>query len=322
MPPRRARYVSAIASVLLWCPSDVLAQAQAAGQAESTPTLSALKQGRASLDRGDLDRARTYFEAALARDPTSAEAHFLLGVVYERQKDFAAAAASYAKAIDYAPRMAEAHDRLGFVLGQQGQTRGGHPPVRTGRPARSRALRRAVPPRRHALVDAGISPARFRALQAAVRLRPDHAEARYYLGLTLEQPRTARAGDRAAARSGPVEPAAGRRCRLRLGTALRGIRRSRRRDRPPRGRRPPRPVGADAQNSLGLALSHAGRGDDAVAVLRATRHGAADLRSGAAEPRHRPDAAGQPGGRRERCTGLSSSSTRPTPKRSTTSGWR
>ena len=115
----------AIGSLLLWCAAAV--QAQPAGgtrdHAASTPTLSPLKQGRASLEAGDLPRARGYIEAALARDPASAEAHFLLGLVREREKDFPAAAAAYTKAIEYAPRMAEAHDRLGFVLGQQGRTR-------------------------------------------------------------------------------------------------------------------------------------------------------------------------------------------------------
>src|SRR5688572_30466803 len=122
MSRRSARHASVIATLLLWCASNVLAQAPGPATVASTAIRSALKQGRAFLDADDLDRARVQAEAVLARDPSSAEAHFLMGVIYERQKDFAAAAISYGRAIGSAPRMAEAHDRLGFVFGQQGQT--------------------------------------------------------------------------------------------------------------------------------------------------------------------------------------------------------
>src|SRR5829696_7366789 len=184
MSRRLAWHASAIALLLLWCASNVLAQAPGSRNVPSTATGSALKQVRSLLAADDLERARGHVEEALARDPASAEAHFLLGVVHERQRDFAAAATSYASAIRSAPRMAEAHDRLGFVLGQQGQT--------------AQAIRKFeeavhLNPR---LFDAQYHLGATRwwikdfdgalpALQAAVLLRPDHAEARYYLGLTL-----------------------------------------------------------------------------------------------------------------------------------------
>src|SRR5215212_5655356 len=69
-----------------------------------------------------LERARVSLDAVLARDPESAEAQYLLGVIAERRKDLTAAAASYQLAIRYAPTMAKARDRLGFVLGQLGRT--------------------------------------------------------------------------------------------------------------------------------------------------------------------------------------------------------
>ena len=150
MSRRWAWRASAIPSLLLWCASNVLAQPRAPS------------------------------------DPTSAEAHFQLGVTYERQKDFAAAAASYARAIDAAPRMAEAHDRLGFVLGQQGQTAKAISEFEEA----VRLNPRLFDAQYHLGAtrwwikdfDEALPP-----LQAAVRLRPDHAEARYYLGLTLER---------------------------------------------------------------------------------------------------------------------------------------
>ena len=107
--------------LLLWCGADCLAQTAVSkpDRTASPPNLSALRQGRALLEANDLERARSLIEAALARDPASADAHFLLGLVCERQKDLAAAATAYARAIEFAPRMAEAYDRLGFVRGQQ-----------------------------------------------------------------------------------------------------------------------------------------------------------------------------------------------------------
>ena len=187
MQQRRAWRASAIAALLLWCPADALAR-QAGGtrnRAASVRGLSALKQAQAWLDAGDLNRARSQIEAVLARDAASAEAHFLMGLLCERLKDFTAAATAYATAIGYAPRMAQARDRLGFVLGQQGKT--------------AEALRQFeeaihVDP---TLFDAQYHLGATRwwtrdfagalpALEAAVRLRPEHAEARYYLGLTLQ----------------------------------------------------------------------------------------------------------------------------------------
>src|SRR6185369_14735939 len=93
MHRRGAWRAPVVAFLLLWCAPDGLAQTADDTHAHSTPSA--------------LTRARALIETGLVR---------------EREKDFPAAAAAYAKAIEYAPRMAEAHDRLGFVLGQQGRT--------------------------------------------------------------------------------------------------------------------------------------------------------------------------------------------------------
>jgi Tfp pilus assembly protein PilF len=96
--------------------------AQEAPRRADTRRPALVEQGLAFLKSNDLDRARGSFEKALARNPTSGEIHYLLGVVDERRKDLAAAAASYASAIRYEPAMAKAHDRLGFLYGQLGRT--------------------------------------------------------------------------------------------------------------------------------------------------------------------------------------------------------
>src|SRR5918993_3838482 len=109
MAPDRRR-VCAVASVLLSAAAvDALPQQQI--RRPDTP-VATLAQGRAFLQANDLERARASVEAVLTSNPASAEAHYLLGMIAERQKDLAAAAAAYQMAIQYAPTKAEAHDRL------------------------------------------------------------------------------------------------------------------------------------------------------------------------------------------------------------------
>src|SRR4051812_41362258 len=82
----------------------------------------AASQVRALIAAGNIDGARAAAEALIASDPHSADGHYLLGLVAERQKDLNLAAQSFGEAISIAPGMAEAHDRLGFVLGERGRT--------------------------------------------------------------------------------------------------------------------------------------------------------------------------------------------------------
>lgn len=74
----------------------------------------ALADGWTRLQAGQLKEAKASFEAALAQDPASAEAHYLLGFVFEREKELQSAVSSYETAIRYAPDLAEARDRLGL----------------------------------------------------------------------------------------------------------------------------------------------------------------------------------------------------------------
>ena len=65
-----------------------------------------------------------FLVAAAPAAVPAAEARRLVaaGLAQEKAGDLAAAAESYRAALRAAPRFAEAHDRLGFVLGQQGRT--------------------------------------------------------------------------------------------------------------------------------------------------------------------------------------------------------
>jgi tetratricopeptide (TPR) repeat protein len=57
-----------------------------------------------------------------AHDADSAQALFLLGQSRERTNDLAGAADAYERALQRHPELAAAHDRLGYVRGQLGQT--------------------------------------------------------------------------------------------------------------------------------------------------------------------------------------------------------
>src|SRR5258706_406187 len=106
----------AFALILLWVSAVAFGQvAGRANPAAAESTRSILNEGLAFLRANELDRARTSFETALARDPTFAEAHYQLGIIAERRRDLSAAASSYGSAVRYAPAMAKAHDRPGSV---------------------------------------------------------------------------------------------------------------------------------------------------------------------------------------------------------------
>src|SRR5688500_10975787 len=96
---------------------------------QTTPTADVVAEERKTLDAaqkliemGKLTEARAAIDAALQRDPGSARAHYLLGMLNERRRDLPAAAAAYERAIQYSPRLTVAHNRLGFVRGQLGET--------------------------------------------------------------------------------------------------------------------------------------------------------------------------------------------------------
>src|SRR5947207_10192713 len=88
--------------------------------APSSPAQAAVAEGVALLGQNRVDEARERFQHALALDPRSADAHYMLGWVSEQTKDLDGAVRQYEAALAAAPRRADFQDRLGFVLGLQG----------------------------------------------------------------------------------------------------------------------------------------------------------------------------------------------------------
>ncbi len=82
-----------------------------------------VSEGRKLLEAGRLEEARDRLEKAAAIDPQWATPHLLLGRVHQARAALPAAAAAYERALRADPDLAEAHDGLGFVLGQLGQTK-------------------------------------------------------------------------------------------------------------------------------------------------------------------------------------------------------
>src|SRR5262245_52057324 len=116
----------------------------------------------------------------------AARREYARGTTLEAQQNLDEAARAYEHAIQLDPRLAIAHDRLGFVHGLK------------GRPADAIAEFQRACAIDPALFDAqyhlgatlwwtGQYEQALDALKNAVNLQPNHAEARYYLGLSLKK---------------------------------------------------------------------------------------------------------------------------------------
>jgi tetratricopeptide (TPR) repeat protein len=75
-----------------------------------------IAEGRAALDKGDLDQASTKFRHAIKVEPESSDAHRYLGVVLEKQNDTEGASAEYENAVDLNPGDEEARGSLQRLL--------------------------------------------------------------------------------------------------------------------------------------------------------------------------------------------------------------
>ena len=236
----------------------------------STPTISSGAKARA--------------EAALARDPESGEAHYLLGQVAERRNDLASAVVGVHERRRSTRR---GWPRLTIGSGSCSASRGARRKRSPSSNARSSSTRRSSTRSITSARRAGgrvTSPARSRRSQAAVKLRPDHAEARYYLGLTLEAlgqlaPAIAELRDR-----GPPEPVAGRGADA-AGRGAAGLRRSRRRHRASRDRGSSRSVGGRRAEQPGAGAVAEGSRRRCGRGPPAAGRGAARLHAGAAQSR-------------------------------------
>jgi tetratricopeptide (TPR) repeat protein len=119
--------------------------------AAPTPAEREFTAGETLLRRGDLDAARTRFEAARGLDARDPRPVYYLGEVARQRALWPEAEARFREAMRLRPTMAEAHASLGAVLRERGD-----------------------------LVGA------VTALEAALRLSPGLGEARYTLALCLE----------------------------------------------------------------------------------------------------------------------------------------
>lgn len=72
-----------------------------------------MEKAKASIEAGDLDKARIELKNVLQIDPKDGEAFFQLGSVFEQQKDYRKAYGYYLKAEELAPKLWENHARLG-----------------------------------------------------------------------------------------------------------------------------------------------------------------------------------------------------------------
>jgi hypothetical protein len=70
------------------------------------------RRGSHRLNRGDLAGARADYEAIIAASPNDVDAHFILGVILEKQKDFSGARAQYLRVIQLSPRYRDVERRL------------------------------------------------------------------------------------------------------------------------------------------------------------------------------------------------------------------
>ena len=217
---------------------------------------------------------------------------YLLGLVCERRHDLAPRH-RHTRGDPAGAPLAQAHDRLGFVLGKQGRTAGSDCQFAEAARLNPRSSTRSITSAR---------PAGGRATSLVRSRRSGRGQApartmrkRATISGSRSKPSGSCAGDRGAPHRGPPEPfpglAAQRGWAWRYKPSAISTAPSRISRRCSSG-----PAAADAQNSLGLALSQKGRGDEAVAVLRRlSQH--SRLHSGEAQSGHRPDAAG-PAGRR------------------------
>ena len=83
-----------------------------------------LKPQSGTTDTTRSQKAEELLKKSIAADPSNADAHLQLGILYSARKDEAAAIAAFQKALQLNPDLAEAHYRLGRALKQTGDDAG------------------------------------------------------------------------------------------------------------------------------------------------------------------------------------------------------
>ena len=72
-----------------------------------------MEKAKASIEAGDLDKARIELKNVLQIDPKNGEAYYQIGTVYEQQKDYRQAYGNYLKAEELSPELLANHAKLG-----------------------------------------------------------------------------------------------------------------------------------------------------------------------------------------------------------------
>ncbi len=97
------------------------AKSRSATTRGENPARDGLALALARLEAGDPKAAEAAARAAMAAEPGSAEAHYLLANALLMQGKAAEAEASYVRAIGLSPELPEAHNNLGIALERQGR---------------------------------------------------------------------------------------------------------------------------------------------------------------------------------------------------------
>ena len=175
-----AALASAVASV-----SGLEPPRPAPAAAAASPADPALAHGMALLAQNRVAEAQADFERALVLDPSSADARYMIGWMREQAKDYEGAAADYESALAAPRGERRSTTASASCCGQQGRTDEGVAEFRQAVGLDPRLF----DARYHlgaTLWWTGEAAAALPELEAAVRLRPEHPEARYYLALSPE----------------------------------------------------------------------------------------------------------------------------------------
>jgi tetratricopeptide (TPR) repeat protein len=85
------------------------------------PYLGLLIQGDLAMDQKTFEDAERFYQAAVQRSPKTAEAHFRLGILYQRTRRFDAAFASFERVLQLDPNERAALFQIGKTADQSGQ---------------------------------------------------------------------------------------------------------------------------------------------------------------------------------------------------------
>ncbi len=135
--------------------------------------------------RGKLAEAIAEYRTAIRLNPDDAAAHNNFGLALQSRGSWTRRSPNYRAAIRLKPDHAEAHYNLGIALDSPGEAGRGDRRIPRGDPAQARLRRGPLQPR-HRPEDQGKLDEAIAEFRAAIRLKPDYAEAHINLGIALQ----------------------------------------------------------------------------------------------------------------------------------------